>query len=187
MQGKLDEFGKKFDLTSTDLEKTKLENKKLREELLSNNAKFQDMYDILQQEDKDILCSLVKQKVDIDSHQEALKRVMELLCEEGNKNINLTNNLTNFSKNIDGKVDDLSFNIEKVSKMQVHTIKSFFDQPTLKVEYFQSKTEESMDYLTSKVNDMNTRLEIGLGKIDKATCSAGSKVEQMENMESICR
>ena len=100
MQGKLDEFGKKFDLTSTDLEKTKLENKKLREELLSNNAKFQDMYDILQQEDKDILCSLVKQKVDIDSHQEALKRVMELLCEEGNKNINLSNNLTNFSKNI---------------------------------------------------------------------------------------
>ena len=90
MQGKLDEFGKKFDLTSTDLEKTKLENKKLREELLSHNAKFQDMYDILQQEDKDILCSLVKQKVDIDSHQAALKRVMELLCEEGNKHINLS-------------------------------------------------------------------------------------------------
>ena len=44
-----------------------------------------------------------------------------------------------------------------------------------------------MDYLKSKVNDMNTRLEIGLGKIDKAACSAGSKVEQMENMESICR
>ena len=130
MQGKLDEFSKNCDLTSTDLEKTKRENKKLKEDLLNQNAKFQDMFDILQQEDKDILCSLVKQKVDIDSHQEALKRVMELLCEEGNKNINLSNNLTNFSKNIDGKVDDLSFNIEKVSTMQVHTIKSSSDHPS---------------------------------------------------------
>ena len=94
---------------------------------MSQNAKFQDMYDILQQEDKDILCSLVKQKVDIDSHQEALKRVMELLCEEGNKNINLSNNFTNFSKNVDGKVDELNFNIEQVSSMQVHTTKSFSD------------------------------------------------------------
>ena len=185
MQEKLDEFSKNCDLTSTDLEKTKRENKKLKEDLLNQNAKFQDMFDILQQEDKDILCSLVKQKVDIDSHQEALKRVMELLCEEGNKNINLSNNFTNFSKNIDGKVDELNFNIEKVASMQVHTTKSFSD--LFSINTFQSKTEESMDYLKSKVNDMNTRLEIGLGKIDKATCSAGSKVEQMENMESICR
>ena len=127
MQEKLDEFSKNCDLTSTNLEKTKLENKKLKEELNNQNAKFQDMFDILQQEDKDILCSLVKQKVDIDSHQEALKRVMELLCEEGNKNINLSNNFTNFSKNVDGKVDELNFNIEQVSSMQVHTTKSFSD------------------------------------------------------------
>lgn len=127
MQEKLDEFSKNCDLTSTNLEKTKLENKKLKEELNNQNAKFQDMFDILQQEDKDILCSLVKQKVDIDSHQDALKRVMELLCEEGNKNINLSNNFTNFSKNVDGKVDELNFKIEQIASMQVHTNKSFSD------------------------------------------------------------
>ncbi len=127
MQEKLDEFSKNCDLTSTNLEKTKLENKKLKEELNNQNAKFQDMFDILRQEDKDILCSLVKQKVDIDSHQDALKRVMELLCEEGNKNINLSNNFTNFSKNVDGKVDELNFKIEQIASMQVHTNKSFSD------------------------------------------------------------
>ena len=50
--------------------------------------------------------------------------------------------------------------------------------------YFQSKTDEAIEYLRFEVRDMKSRLEIGLGKIDKASCSAGSKVEQMENMVS---
>ena len=44
-----------------------------------------------------------------------------------------------------------------------------------------------MEYMKYEIRDMKTRLEIGLGKIDKATCSAGSKVEQMENMVKIVK
>ena len=125
IQGKLEEFGKNFESTSTDLEETKLENKKLKEELHSQDAKFEDMCEMLQQEDKDILCSLMKQKVDIDSHEEAFKRFRELLCEEENKNKILTNNLTNFSQNINGKVDDVSSKIENIALTQVHYHQSF--------------------------------------------------------------
>ena len=121
MQGKLEECGKNLDSTTSDLEKTKLENKRMREELNNQNAKFQDMFGILQQEDKDIVATFLKQKVDIDNHRESLKKFMELLCEETEKNKNSINNITNFSQNTSVKVDELT---EKVALRQVKFLSS---------------------------------------------------------------
>ena len=121
MQGKLEECGKNLDSTTSDLEKTKLENKRMREELNNQNAKFQDMFGILQQEDKDIVATFLKQKVDIDNHRESLKKFMELLCEETEKNKNSINNVTNFSQNTSVKVDELT---EKVALRQVKFLSS---------------------------------------------------------------
>ena len=112
IQGKLEECGKNLNSTTIDLEKTKVENKKIKEELHNQNNKFQSMYDMLQQEDRDIIKSLDKHKVDIDNHQEALKNVMELICEESNKNKNIVNNITNLSKNTDVKIEELISNIK---------------------------------------------------------------------------
>ena len=112
IQGKLEECGRNLNSTTIDLEKTKNENKKIKEELHNQNNKFQSMYDILQQEDKDIIKGLTKHKVDIDNHQEALKNVMELICEESNKNKNIVNNITNLSKNTDVKIEELISNIK---------------------------------------------------------------------------
>ena len=121
MQEKLEECGKNLDTTTSDLEKTKLENKRMREELNNQNAKFQDMFGILQQEDKDIVATFLKQKVDIDNHRESLKKFMELLCEETEKNKNSINNITNFSQNTSVKVDELT---EKVALRQVEFLSS---------------------------------------------------------------
>ena len=121
MQGKLEECGKNLDSTTSELEKTKLENKRMREELNNQNAKFQDMFGILQQEDKDIVATFLKQKVDIDNHRESLKKFMELLCEETEKNKNSINNITNFSQNTSVKVDELT---EKVALRQVKFLSS---------------------------------------------------------------
>ena len=81
------------------------------------------MYDILQQEDKDIIKGLTKHKVDIDNHQEALKNVMELICEESNKNKNVANNIMNLSKNTEAKIEELKSNIKiEQASLQVKLI-----------------------------------------------------------------
>ena len=123
IQGKLEECGRNLNSTTIDLEKTKNENKKIKEELHNQNNKFQSMYDILQQEDKDIIKGLTKHKVDIDNHQEALKNVMELICEESNKNKNVANNIMNLSKNTEAKIEELKSNIKiEQASLQVKLI-----------------------------------------------------------------
>ena len=119
LQGKLEECRKDFKSTSIELEKTKQENTKLKDDLGKQNMKFQDMFDSLQKDNKDIIASITKQKVDIDNHQTALKNMMELVCDESNKNKNVTNNLANLSKNMEAKVQDINGNIQNVASLQV--------------------------------------------------------------------
>ena len=66
IQAKLEEYNEQLKVNKTEMEKTKWENAKLREELGHQNAKFEDVIETLTKEDRDIVHSLAKQKVDFD-------------------------------------------------------------------------------------------------------------------------
>ena len=119
LQGKLEECRKDFESTTIELEKTKQENTKLKDDLGRQNIKFEGMFENLQKDDQDIIASITKQKVDIDNHQTALKKLMELVCDESNKNKNVTNNVANLTKNMEAKVQDINGNIQNVASLQV--------------------------------------------------------------------
>ena len=119
LQGKLEECRKDFESTTIELEKTKQENTKLKDDLGKQNIKFEGMFENLQKDDQDIIASITKQKVDIDNHQTALKKLMELVCDESNKNKNVTNNVANLTKNMEAKVQDINGNIQNVASLQV--------------------------------------------------------------------
>ena len=140
IEKKLADYVEQLKANKTELEKTKWENAKLREELGHQNAKFEDIFETLQKEDRDIVHSLAKQKVDFDgfltrlSNQEEVltktkvlseKLKMELSCnaeilnQEATQNKDNTANLHNSIKTVDARVDDVNNKlIEMVSNAQ---------------------------------------------------------------------
>ena len=140
IQAKLEEYSEQLKLNKTELEKSKWENAKLREELGHQNAKFEDVFETLQKEDRDIVHSLAKQKVDFDgflaklSNQEEvldqtkilseklnvnLNSMNELVKEEASQNKNVTANLNNSIKTVDAKLDDVNNKlVEIIAKAQ---------------------------------------------------------------------
>ena len=128
IEAKLADYSEHLKVNKTELEKTKWENAKLKEELGHQNAKFEDIFETLQKEDRDIVHSLAKQKVDLEgflaklSKQEEmivqtktlseklnvnLNCTNELLKEEAMQNKDMTANLNNSLKTVDAKVDDV--------------------------------------------------------------------------------
>ena len=135
IEAKLVDYSEHLKVNKTELEKTKWENAKLREELGHQNAKFEDIFETLQKEDRDIVHSLAKQKVDFDgfvaklSNQEEvlsqtkvlfeklnvkLNCTNELLKEEATQNKDITANLNNSLKTVNAKVDDVNNNILEI-------------------------------------------------------------------------
>jgi len=73
IEAKLTDYSEHLKVNKTELEKTKWENAKLREELGHQNAKFEDIFETLQKEDRDIVHSLAKQKSKAEESIEYLK------------------------------------------------------------------------------------------------------------------
>ena len=65
IQETLEECQKNLVTTKIDLEKAKSENQCLKDDLRKQNGNCQELYESLKQDDKDIINSLIKQKVRI--------------------------------------------------------------------------------------------------------------------------
>ena len=63
IQETLEECQKNLVTTKIDLEKAKSENQCLKDDLRKQNGNSQELYESLKQDDKDIINSLIKQKV----------------------------------------------------------------------------------------------------------------------------
>ena len=63
IQETLEECQKNLVTTKVDLEKAKSENQCLKDDLRKQNGNSQELYESLKQDDKDIINSLIKQKV----------------------------------------------------------------------------------------------------------------------------